>query len=394
MDILKLNDNCRVQLIMNKYINRPIAGLVFITAIFFSGCNSMYFKTDISPPLKKVEVNYTEIYQFGIPARIKINFIRNGRAIAISSVEGVKFIDLEKNRLIKEIKSPDGEIGHADSDEKGDRYVLLAGYDAEVFNTWGWKLINRIRMDKSSDNVVISKDGTLLYYSNSLWNVDTGEKVVDYVDGMPPTDYAFSDNNRYFIQSALRDSPSLTDINAGKRLDTYALLYIEDSRQVLFRDNTSYYIDYGTLGLLYPETLGLFDITLKRLAEITPYQSISCWARLKNDKRLIMGLVDGDVLVLDEKLKVLDHWSLGSKVLKCTGGENGRAWLATESKGLFEININKKTIANPVALEGDVQNMVIAQKGKYIALVGDVDMISGNIVVRVYLINGITSAHP
>jgi len=372
---------------MNKYIHRLIAWLIFIIAVFFSGCNSLYIKVDTSPSLKTVAIDYTEIYQLDIPLEISIDFIRKGHTIAIATLANTRFIDLEKNRLIKEIKSPRELIRDADTDKNAGRYVLLMNHYAHVFNTWTGELINRIGAGRSAGRVTISKDGTLLYHDNSIWNVDTGEKVVNYVSGPPMADFAFSDNGGYFIRTELRDSLSLIDINAGEPLDTSSLLYIEASDKVLFRDNTSWYLAYGTLGLPYPETLGLFDISLKRLAEITPYKPISCWTRFKNDTRLIMGLTDGDVLVLDEKLKVLDHWSLGSRVVKCVAGKNGRAWLATESQGVFEIDINKKTIANPVKFERKVADLQVSADEKYIALVEDVP--GGNYVVRVYLNNAV-----
>jgi len=374
---------------MNKYIDRLIVGLIFITTVFFSGCNSLYIKVDTSPPLKAETIDYTEIYQLDIPLEISFDFIRKGHVIAIASSASAQFIDLENNKLIKEIKPSDGLIYDADTDEKGNKYVLLIDHYAHVFNTRNWELINRIEAERPAGRVAISKDGTLLYHGDSLWNVDTGEKVVDYASGPPMANSAFSDNGRYFIQTELRDSPNIIDISTGERLETYPLLYVEDSHQALFRDNTSWYLDYGTLGSPYPETLGLFDISLKRLAQITPYKAISCWTRFKDDTRLIMGLIDGDVLVLDEKLNVLDHWSLGSRALKCVAGKNGRAWLATESRGLFEIDINKKTIANPVQFEGRVTGLRVSADGKYIALVDDAP--DANNIVKVYLNNAVVA---
>ena len=368
---------------MSKYIYRLIIGLIFITTVFFSGCNSLYSKVDTSPPLKTVAINYTEIYQYKIMRRVHINFVRNGRAIAIATSASARFIDLENNSLIKEVKPSDGLINDADTDEKGDKYVLLAGRYARVLNAWNGALINRIGAGEPTGRVAISKDGTLLYHGDSIWDVGTGEKIVDYTGGISSTDYVFSDSGRYFIQPGLRASPSIIDISARERLETYPLLYVENSSQALFRDNTSWYLDYGTLSLTYPETLGLFDISLKRLAEITPYKAISCWTRFKDDTRLIMGLIDGDVLVLDEKLNVLEHWSLGSQAVKCVAGKNGRAWLATESRGLFEIDVNKKTIANPVQFKGRVTDLRVSMDEKYIALVDDAP--DANNIVKVYL---------
>ncbi len=370
---------------MSKYIYRLIVGLIFIASMFLSGCNSLYVKVDTSPPLKTVAIHYTEIYQFKTMKEIDINFIRNDHAIAIATIRNARFINLESNRLIKEIKPSDRLIYDVDADEKGDRYVILMDHYAHVFNTGNGVLINRVGAGRLTGHVAISKDGTLLHHNDSIWNVDTGEKIVNYANGSPMAGSAFSNDGRYFIQTELRDSPNIIDINTGERLDTFPLLYIEGSRQVIFRNNTSWYLDYGRLGLPYPETLGLFDISLKRLAEITPYKPISCWTRFRNDTRLIMGLTDGDVLVLDEKLKVLDHWSLGSKALKCVGGKNGRAWLATESQGVFEIDINKKTIANPVQFERPVADLQVSVNEKYISLIEDVP--GGEYVARVYLNN-------
>jgi len=95
---------------MNKYINRSIAGLFFITvaAIFFSGCNSIYFKPNESLPLKKIKASYTEIRQYTFKqAFMGMNFTRNGNIAAILSASEINFYDLDKNRLIKKIQSQD-----------------------------------------------------------------------------------------------------------------------------------------------------------------------------------------------------------------------------------------------------------------------------------------------
>ncbi|VAW71524.1 hypothetical protein MNBD_GAMMA10-2273, partial [hydrothermal vent metagenome] len=208
------------------------------------------------------------------------------------------------------------------------------------------------------------------YFNNSLWNVATGEKIKANIESISASDNDFSDDNHYFIQAEINHYPSLVDIQTTEFLQTMPL--IVNSNKVSFRDNKSYYIDYGARAYNDTGSLGLFSIKpARQLAQITPSEYISCWTQLKDDSRLVMGLVNGDILVLDKKLTVLNHWSIGSKALKCEGGSQGKVWLASESSGLFEIDINKKTIANPVQWDDSISSLRVSSDGKYIALVNN-----------------------
>jgi len=383
---------------MSKHINRSIANLLFIaiTAIFLSGCNNIYFKPDESPALKKTNVSYTEIHQSTfVPEDIYINFTRKGNIAAIFGVSEIRFFDLKKNRFIKKILSPEWDIDYGKSIKDGNRYLLIIDGFARILDTTNWQTISQFKINGASRNTNLSANGTRLYTGSSLWNTETGKKITSGIGIRAPTGSDFSDNNHYFILADGVYGPSLVDMESKKRLETMPV--IEYSKQVLFRDNNSFYIDYGATAPYFAETLGLFSINPEaKIAEITPYQSISCWTRLKDDKRFVMGLIDGTLLVLDEKLHVLEHWAIGSKPLKCIGGKNGRVWLATgvvEPSGpyekhtaynLYEVNINQKTIAHPVQLEGTIEHLAVSPDGKYIALVND---LPDKTLARIYLNN-------
>jgi len=385
---------------MNKHISRLIAGLFFITiaAILLSGCNNIYFKPNESPSLKKINTNYTEIYQSVFEdAYMSVNFTRNDDIAAIFDTSKIDFYDLNQHKLIKKMQPQDWlhSIDYGKSIKDGKRYLLIIDGFARILDTTNWQTISQFKINGASRNTNLSENGTRLYTGSSLWNTGTGKKITPGIGIRAPAGSDFSDNNHYFILADGVYGPTLVDMESKKRLET--MPEIEYSDQVLFRDNNSFYIDYGATGPYFAETLGLFSIIPEaKIAEITPYQPISCWTRLKDDNRLVMGLVDGTLLVLDEKLHVLEHWAIGTKALKCVGGKNGRVWLATgvvepsdrsetyTSYNLYEININQKTIAHPVQLEGTIEHLAVSPDGKYIALINN---LPDKTLARIYLNN-------
>ncbi|HED33921.1 MAG TPA: WD40 repeat domain-containing protein [Gammaproteobacteria bacterium] len=383
---------------MSKYINRYLIALVFAISTLLTGCNNTYFKPDKSSSLRKINTRYTEIHKSVFEyAYMNINFTRNGNTAAIFDASEISFYDLNQHRIIKKIQARDWwRLKYGESSKDGKYYLLIIDGFIRILDTQNWQTIAQFKIKNSiSNHPNFSDNGTRLYTGNSLWNIATGEHIKESVFSIDQTSSDFSDNNHYFILSDGVYGATLVDMESKKRLET--LPVIKYSRQVTFRDNHSFYIDYGAKTSYFTKTLGLFNIEPQAmLAEITPYQAISCWTRLKEDKRLIMGLVDGSLLVLDEKLHVLEHWNIGSKALKCIGGKNARVWLATgvvepsdpsekyTSYNLYEVNINQKTISSPVQLEGTIKHLAVSPDGKYIALVND---LPNKTMARIYLNN-------
>ncbi len=385
---------------MNKNINGYLITLVFTVSAFLTGCNNIYFKPDESPTLKNIKTSYTEIYQSVFEdADMGMNFTRNENTAAILDASEIKFYDLDKSKLIKKILSPEQDIDYGKSSKDGNRYLLIIDGFARILNTQNWQTIAQFKVENGvPNNPDFSDNGTRLYIDDSLWNIETGEHIIEAIGDIAPASSDFSDNNHYFILADRVDGPTLVDMASKKRLEVIPV--IESSKQVIFRDNHSFYIDYGASGSSFTETLGLFSIEPQAtIAEITPYQRISCWTRLKDDKRLVMGLIDGTLLVLDEKLHVLEHWAIGTKALKCIGGKNGSVWIAgglieptnpdepaekLTPYNLYEININQKTITRPIQLEGTIEHLAVSADGKYIALVND---LPDKKMARIYLNN-------
>ncbi|VAW60743.1 hypothetical protein MNBD_GAMMA08-3052 [hydrothermal vent metagenome] len=376
---------------MNNHISRYLACLLATVSLVLASCNNLYIKVDESPPLIKVDTRYTEIHQSAyIPRKVSINFTRNGHTAAIYSSAEIRFFDLDNNQLIKEIRSPEQTIIYGESSKDGNRYVLIINRIARILNTQHWTSIAQFKLENGPNDPNFSDNGQRLYIARSLWNIETGKKITEGASGISIADSDFSDNNQYFILADQAMVPTLIDMPSGKRLTLPP--QIHNPKQTFFQNNNAYYIDYGTPPLPYTETLGLFSIEPQaQLAEITPYEGISCWTRLKDDPRIIMSLNDGDVLVLDEKLNVLDHWSIGRKALKCIGGTNARVWLAAESVDstasarsfdIYEIDINKKTIAQPITLKGIIEDFAVSPDGKYIALINGLPT---KVLARIYL---------
>ncbi|VAW57949.1 hypothetical protein MNBD_GAMMA11-1440 [hydrothermal vent metagenome] len=103
-----------------------------------------------------------------------------------------------------------------------------------------------------------------------------------------------------------------------------------------------------------------------------------------------MGLADGDILELDEKLTVLNHWIIASKALKCASVKNGKIWFATESSGLFVVDFNKKTIANPLKKTKLIKELTASSNGRYIGIV--VDPPGEKFIARIYSVD--SSSNP
>ncbi|HED34005.1 MAG TPA: hypothetical protein ENJ08_07305, partial [Gammaproteobacteria bacterium] len=248
---------------------------------FLTGCNNIYFKPDESPTLKKINTSYTEVYSSTFtPRRLHINFTQNGDTTAIYNSSEIRFYDLNKNKPVKNILSPDRDIDYGKSSKDGSRYLLIMDGFARILNTQNWQTIAQFEIEKGTkNNPNFSDKGTRLYIGNSLWNIETKKLIIKGIRNRAPISSDFSDNDHYFILADRVYSPTLVDMTSKKRLET--ILEIEASKQVMFRDNHSFYIDYGASGSSFTETLGLFSIEPQAtIAEITPYQRISCWTQL------------------------------------------------------------------------------------------------------------------
>ena len=368
---------------MKKLLQRSIVGLLAVSAVLMSGCISgTYTKPNNLSPLKKIELDYPLVYQSEENTANRFNFLRNGRVIAVSDPSHITFINLDDGQVIRKI------IPETDSiyiraravNRDGSRYLWLKDRKVNVMDTSDWRLISQFE-GRWSDLAGLSPDGKTAFVSRTdLWDVDSQEKIVSLTDSVGwYMAYEFSEDSRYFIGAPGRgDLFILYDIESRQRINILTPLRYPDKAR--FGPKNSFYLDsYDKYG---PTTrLAWFSIEPHRkLAEIRPYEPISCWTRLDNNT-LIMGLMDGDVLLLNKELQVLRHWSIGSEVTQCTAGKNGLAWLGTKS-GVFRLDTENNTLANPVKSVEVMRKLVVSQDGKYIGFVG----YDSGIFVKVHLI--------
>ena len=369
---------------MKRLLPPGVICLLVACIALLSGCISgTYTKPNNLPPIKKIELDYPLIYQSEDNVANKFDFLRNGKVVAVSDTTHITFVNLGNGRVIKEIQSNAliGDIGGKAVNGDGSRYLWVRNHMVNVMNTSDWRLLSQFE-GGWSDFAGLSPDGKTAFVSYSdLWDVDSQEKIVSLTDSVwSDIGYEFSKDSRYFIGAPDRGSSFiLFDIESKQRISIPTpLRYPVQAR---FGPKDSFYLDsYDQYGA--PVILAWYSITPhKKLAEIKPYEPISCWTRLDNNK-IVMSLMDGDVLVLDKALNVINHWTLGHKGFYCIGGKNGIAWLGTDSAGVFRLDTEKNTLAHPIKFEGTVRKLALSQDGKYIGLVE----YGTGIFVKVFLI--------
>ncbi|OMH28015.1 WD40 repeat domain-containing protein [Motiliproteus sp. MSK22-1] len=368
---------------MQRLLPPGVICLLVACIALLSGCISgTYTKPNNLSFFKKIELDYPLVYQSEENTANKFNFLRNGQVIAVSNPSHITFVNLGNGRVIKEIRSNAliGDIDGKAVNKDGSRYLWVKDRMVNVMDTSNWRLISQFK-GGWSDFAGLSPDGKTAFVSRTdLWDVDSQEKIVSLTDSVGwYMAYEFSEDSRYFIGAPGRgDLFILYDIESRQRINILTPLRYPDKAR--FGPENSFYLDsYDKYG---PTTrLAWFSIEPhKKLAEIRPYKPISCWTRLDNNT-LIMGLMDGDVLLLNKELEVMRHWSIGSEATLCTAGKKGLAWLGTKS-GVFRLDTENNTLANPVKSVEVMRKLVVSPNGKYIGFVG----YDSGIFVKVHLI--------
>jgi predicted nucleic-acid-binding Zn-ribbon protein len=147
----------------------------------------------------------------------------------------------------------------------------------------------------------------------------------------------------------------------------------EDTSQVDFRDNSSFYASYGatfdiTKGGYLPETLGLFDISDDRfISKFSPYGKISCWVHDK-EHGLLVTLLNGDIYLLDHLLDIQHKWHINDYIKTCGQGANGDIWLGSVKTGLYKASFREKNLTHEYSTNKTINSVEASLDGRYLGI--------------------------
>ncbi len=239
--------------------------------------------------------------------------------------------------------------------------LVLSYYQSEIFNTIDWSSIKAYTME-GFDTLGMSDSGKLVNVFGQILDADSGNLVLEYSASYSPIDYDYSSDDRYFVEAGIHTGALIVDLtktNRGKMLNKR----FKNTNKVAFIDNDLFYIDEGAeinlrLDGEYAKKLNIASASSKKLiSSYKPRVHISCWTKLKGTDHIAMALINGDLLILNKYLEPLERFSLDARAELCVSGNNGQLWLGTQSKGVLHLDLNNKTLSNPVKLSSPIDSL-------------------------------------
>jgi len=365
--------------------------LVLSCAVVGISCTStILIDPELSAPLKVVQDEYKLIYENNNLSVDSVEFVPGNNTMAISDIKTVSIIHIPDNRIIKKLSTDhDASVIYAQASKTNSRFLFsTSDGTSQILDTNNWQVLREFRGKILSSTNGLSPDGKVLYFGDALMSVDTGAELVNF--GFNPTSdsHDFSSDGRFFIDAGPYSGTMLVDIRAKKTILRKTI--IEHVSQLQFRQDNDFYASYDAIftlkiagGGYFPETLSLFSHTTNEIVMgVIPPARIACWTTTPDDK-VLMALVNGEVILLNPQLEPLNKWALGDKVNVCQSGQNNQVWLGTKTKGVYKIDLTNKTLSHPVITTQSIIELKISSDDKYLGLL---ESVLGGSVVKVYQI--------
>jgi hypothetical protein len=275
------------------------------------------------------------------------------------------------DKSIKDAASSIVEYTHIT--RNGDYLYQFTTSEVNVYDAKTWEKIKTLDKGVPTNHISgVSNSEGLFYFAGVLWSSDTLEKRYDLNDVTAiPTDLDFSPDDKLLLISDGVADTVLFDVENNKYKDmSYRK---EDTSQVDFRDNSSFYASYGAtfditkVGYL-PETLGLFDISDDRfIGKFSPYGKISCWVHDK-EHGLLVTLLNGDIYLLDHLLDIKHKWHINDYIKSCGQGANGDVWLGSIKTGLYKASFRENILTHEYSTNKTINSVEASLDGRYLGI--------------------------
>ncbi len=344
--------------------------LSVVVVLILASCTLPHKKS----ALTWVQEDYHKIYGEESDLAVDILFPKNNLAViaAYKTLKSLSLNDLQSH-IFYSANQDDGIAAVKISDDRSRMLVLNYYQQAEIFNTADWSSIKTYTM-RGADRLGISGSGKLVNVFGQILDADSGNLVLEYSASYSPISYDYSSDDRYFVEAGIHTGALIVDLtktNRGKMLNKR----FKNTNKVAFIDNDLFYIDEGgdinlKLGGEYAKKLNIASASSKELiSSYKPRVHINCWTKIKGTRHIAMALINGDLLILDKYLKPLERFSLDARAELCVSDNHGQLWLGTQSKGVLHLDLNNKTLSNPVKLSSPIAVLTLSDNGKYLGVI-------------------------
>jgi len=333
----------------------------------------------------KTAPRFKQIYKNREYSDQKLNFIANTNLLAISDVEKVIIINLKDQSLVKKISSADSMIKSGISTQNGKKFAISTDMSTQIWDTTNWKLLKQFKSKQVSKLSGVSSNGHILYFDGTLWSLDTYEKIKYFGDETDPGSYDFSNDNQYFITSEHHFGAVIIPINSKN--NDILTNRINNLEKVKFRSDNNYYASYDAKfivkqGGYRAKTIGLFNIKNNDLINsYSPNSRITCWT-VNDDSEILMGLFNGDIVLLNDKLEITHKWHIDNDhIYTCEKGNNNEVWLGGRKTGIYKADLTSKTLSKTYETSNMITNLKVSPDNKYL---GMTEFLIGESIVKVF----------
>ncbi len=345
--------------------------LSVVVVLILASCTLPHKKS----ALTWVQEDYHKIYGEESDLAVDILFPKNNLAViaAYKTLKSLSLNDLQSH-IFYSANQDDGIAAVKISDDRSRMLVLNYYQQAEIFNTADWSSIKTYTM-RGADRLGISGSGKLVNVFGQILDADSGNSVLEYAVRISPISYDYSSDDRYFVEAGIHTGALIVDLTKTSRGSKVLNKRFKGTRKVTFIDNDLFYIDEGAKTNLnpddeYPKKLNIASASSRELiSSYKPRVHISCWTKIKGTDHIAMALINGDLLILNKYLEPLERFSLDARAELCVSGNNGQLWFGTQSKGVLHLDLNNKTLSNPVKLSSPIVALTLSDNGQYLGVI-------------------------
>jgi WD40 repeat protein len=334
-----------------------------------------------------VDVETSAIEQFGAKykklfhqrdyTKYRVDFLADKNQLILADMENVDVIDLETGTRIMHMEISNSRINSLHVSKDQTKLFLFTSHITQIWDTKNWRLLKELKAGRYHNELAgFSSDETLLFFGSALWFGQSFEKIHEFGIRAALNGYAFSPDNRYFVDSDHHFGISVSDIENRKWTEIH---YFSDysekgASQVSFRDNDSFFAGYGAQIDLrrsgyFSSALGIFSAKEEHQIEsFRPAEKITCWIH-DPDYGVLVSLYNGDIYLLDDRLDIQFKWHMNDFARSCVSARPGEIWLGGDKTGVYRADLASKRMSHEYVAGNPIYSLKVSSDGRYLGFV-------------------------
>ncbi len=360
----------------NKFSQlRPVAYIAsfeFCLITLVTGCSlftdSLTFKIS---PVQTADSLYKLVYTHQELSDQRVAFFSDSSSLSINDSRNVIIIKVEDGKTIKHIEIPDTGISSGQLSASGKEYFISTWNYLQIWRTSDWKLDKQLASMAAGDFSGFSPNFKYFYTGQAIWLQENAEKFMDTEWYRSPSGFAFSMDNKYLITSGYFWGTDTYDLEKGVNLKIKKRINAVD--KISFRNDDTFYASYDTdysdgYYKYFARKLGLFNVqTNEDIDSFYPPSGITSWCHIPQHG-LVVGLLNGDILLLNNEFEITQKWHIEDNMEACSQGYNDDYWLGSKSSGVYKLNLSKMTLSQEYRTKNRISDLAASADGKYLAL--------------------------